>query len=106
MRCAPGRIDDMDDAVFHRDYESMDNDELTQLQEAYQKLRVSLPPGLHHELELRAFTKKLEELDDQPSGISSSATTVCDAYSAEFDIVADAQSDLSSDHERFVEQIG
>jgi hypothetical protein len=53
---APGRIDDMDDAAFHRDYERMDDEELGQLQEAYQKLSVPLPAGLQYELDLR-FTK-------------------------------------------------
>jgi hypothetical protein len=47
----------MDDAVFHRDYESMDNEELAQLQEAYEKLSVALPTGLQEALELRALVK-------------------------------------------------
>jgi hypothetical protein len=51
---------------IQRDYEVMDDEELSQLQGAYQKLRLPIPPGLLHEVELRAFTKKLEEIEDQP----------------------------------------
>lgn len=40
--------------VFHREYERMNDDELTQLQDAYQKLSVAIPLGLQHELKRRA----------------------------------------------------
>jgi hypothetical protein len=43
---------------FNRGYERMDDDELKQLQEAYQKLRVPLTLGLQHELERRARSPK------------------------------------------------
>lgn len=50
-----------------QEYERMDDEELTQLQEAYRKLGQPPPPGLQDELELRPLLKSLEELDDSPS---------------------------------------
>lgn len=47
---------------FQREYAGMDDEELGQLQEAYERLSVPLPPGLHDELELRALTKGVRAL--------------------------------------------
>jgi len=52
----------------------MDEEELTQLQEAYRKLGQPLPPSLQDELELRALFKRLKELDDLPSQETAGAS--------------------------------
>jgi hypothetical protein len=58
----------------HREYERMDEEELTQLQEAYRKLGQPLPASLQDELELRALFKRLKELDDSPSQETAGAS--------------------------------
>jgi len=82
----------------------MDAEELTQLQEAYGKLRVPLPSGLQHELELRALKNKLEELKSKPSEFHSPDTD--DPHSGIFDITPSAQADLSGDNELLTTHVG
>lgn len=67
------RVDDMDDPVFHRDYQNMDDEELGQLQQAYESLRVPLPPGLQSELEIRAAVEWFEEHPEATEAIDSAS---------------------------------
>lgn len=49
---------DAHDAPIPRDYGRMDDDELAQLKEAYQKMRTLVPPDLQRELELRTHSRE------------------------------------------------
>lgn len=93
------------DEAFHRNYAGMDDEELTQLQGAYQKLGVPLPLGLQRELELRVFTEKLKQIESEKSQVSNAATNADDLYSQKSGITAETQADFFDNNDGFAECI-